>query len=158
MSGRTVVAALAVVVCGSAAGCGGDDGTDAAARSVTTGDLTIVGAWARPSVPTTLSTAFYFTVANDGDEVDRLVEVTSARCGVVLLHRTEIDGGVASMVEVDDDDLTVGPGERLVLEPNATHAMCLGVPRTIADGETIEAELRFERAGVVTIPVAIERR
>ncbi|MFV0260196.1 MAG: copper chaperone PCu(A)C [Acidimicrobiales bacterium] len=148
---------IAVILAGVLTGCGSTDDPSAPAGAAT-GPLEVTDAWIRPTPPVGNLGAFYFTITNSGAETDRLVAVTSPRCEVVELHRTDVEAGTASMNPAGPDDLVVDPGASLRFEPLSLHAMCLGLTEPVVDGETIPITLEFEIADPVSVAAAAADR
>lgn len=98
--------------------------------------------------------AFYFTVTNNGDEPDTLVEVESDIADIVEIHNVEMDEGVMQMVHMQDG-LEIASGESIVFEPGSYHVMLIGITESLLDGEDFTATLHFEHAGEVEITVPI---
>jgi copper(I)-binding protein len=63
--------------------------------------------------------------------------------------------GVARMVEVEDG-FAVAPGETHVLKRGGDHVMLMGLTRPLADGDTFELKLVFEREGEVVLEVPVD--
>jgi copper(I)-binding protein len=122
------------------------------------GVLTVEDPWMRPTPPGIDEAALYLAVINDSDSDDRLLSAESSGCMVVTPHLTEIDDGVSRMTESGGDELDMAPGDRLVMEPNALHLMCLGLVSPLVVGEQLPVTLRFAQAGEVSVDVIVEQR
>ena len=120
--------------------------------------LTVEDPWMRPTPPGIDEAALYLAVINDSDSDDRLLSAESSGCMVVTPHLTEIDDGVSRMTESGGDELDMAPGDRLVMEPNALHLMCLGLVSPLVVGEQLPVTLRFAQAGEVSVDVIVEQR
>lgn len=144
---RRTFACLAVVV--ASAGCGGESSGDG---------IVVVDAWTRPSPATVDSAALYVTLRNDGDTVDQLVSASSDRCGLVQPHVTVIDDDIASMAEAIGDQLEIPPGERLVMEPNGFHLMCLGLVEPFELGDELTVDLVFAGHPPLPVTVTVDQR
>ena len=73
------------------------------------------------------------------------------------MHSTAIDAqGVASMRPVQGVDLP--PGGQAQFAPGRLHAMLVGLAKPLVEGEEFPLTLRFERAGSITVEVAIEKK
>lgn len=100
--------------------------------------------------------AFYFTITNNGEETDRLVEVETDMADIVEIHNTEMDDGVMKMAP-QHDGVEIAPGESIVFEPGSYHVMLIDLRESMLDGEEFTATLHFEKAGEVeiTVPISI---
>jgi hypothetical protein len=125
----------------------------AASHQLQAGSITIDRPWARPAAAG--NSAAYFTVANAGG-ADRLVGVASEVAAAVEMHSTTIDAqGVGRMVPVQAVDIPAGGQARFA--PGGLHVMLIGLQRPLAQGQEFPLTLTFERAGPVTVAVAVER-
>lgn len=109
--------------------------------------------WARAALQGRTSAA-YMTIENNTAVLDRLVSATSPVARVVELHTHMMDGGVMRMRPVQA--IEVNPGEPAVLRPGGLHIMLIDLARPLRAGETIPLTLRFEKAGEVTVTVAVQ--
>jgi copper(I)-binding protein len=104
-----------------------------------------------------MSGAVFFEIVNrSATEPDRLVSAASDVAQRVELHTHLIDAqGMARMIEVEDG-FAVAPGATHVLQRGGDHVMLMGLTRPLADGDTFELRLTFEREGEVSIKVPVE--
>ena len=72
---------------------------------------------------------------------------------MVQLHTVEESDGVASMRPVEGVD--VPAGKTVVLAPQGTHIMLMGLAQPLVAGETFPLTLRFEKAGELGITVVV---
>lgn len=127
----------------------------AAAHDYTLGELRIEHPWARATPGRIKTAAVYLELWNDGATPDRLVRIETPVAAGATLHRTETTGGVARMSAVAD--FAVGPGDAAVLSPQTGHhIMFEGLKQPLKQGERVPMTLTFEKAGAVTIEVAVE--
>jgi copper(I)-binding protein len=117
----------------------------------------VENAYALTSGPGAMSGAVFFEIVNHSTTApDRLVSAMSDVAQRVELHTHLIDAnGVARMVEVEDG-FAVAPGATHVLRRGADHVMLMGLTRPLADGDTFELRLVFEREGEVVIEVPVD--
>jgi copper(I)-binding protein len=120
----------------------------------------VENAYALTSGPGAMSGAVFFEIVNHSTTSgDRLIAVASDVAERVELHTHLIDAnGVARMIEVEDG-LAVAPGETHMLQRGGDHVMLMGLTRPLADGDTFELRLVFEREGemVIEVPVDLNR-
>lgn len=122
------------------------------AHDYTLGPLTIDHPWARASVAA--NGAAYMTISTSGPEPDELVAAASPVAGKVELHTHVMEGDVMRMRPVKAIDVNVG--EPAVLRPGGLHVMLIGLKAPLQEGETFPLTLRFERAGEITVDVAVQ--
>jgi hypothetical protein len=120
----------------------------------------VENAYALTSGPGAMSGAVFFEIVNHSTTSgDRLIAVASDVAERVELHTHLIDAnGVARMIEVEDG-FAVAPGETHMLMRGGDHVMLMGLTRPLADGDTFELRLVFEREGemVIEVPVDLNR-
>ena len=113
--------------------------------------VTVSDEWSRAAPSNADLLALY--VSLDGDDV--LESVTSEGCGAVELHETTMVDDVMQMRPLG---LPYTIDGSLTMEPGGTHLMCID-PVSVPDvGESIEVELSFADAGIVTRSVPVEDR
>jgi len=96
----------------------------------------------------------YMTVRNAGAQPDRLLSASSPAAGRVELHTHIRDGEVMRMRAVDAIPI---PAEgAATLQPGGLHLMLVGLTRPLREGESVPVTLRFERAGEVTVELAVQ--
>lgn len=142
MIGKAALAAL--VLCAGALAACGDDG-DAPAVVIDN---------ARARFTTTDLGAVYFDVRVTGAG-DALVAAGTEIAEDAQLHEIATVDGSAMMREVAGG-IPIAPGGSVSLRPGGYHVMLLGVAEVPAPGETFALTLEFERAGRVTVDVAVE--
>lgn len=133
-----MVAALAVIV----AAC--SSGSDV---------VEVEDPWGRPSPSSAANAAFYMQLDGAAED-DVLVSATSAACGAVELHETQMSDGVMSMQHLPQG-IPVPAGETVSLEPGGLHVMCLGVVAPLTVGQMVEVGLVFENSDAMTIEAEI---
>jgi copper(I)-binding protein len=119
------------------------------AATVSVGNLTIDGAWARASMAGMKMGAGYLTIANTGAEDDELLAVTSPAASEVQIHLSQMQDGVIRMREVGATALPAGQRTRFL--PGGLHLMFMGLKAPLEAGQTIPVTLRFREAGEVTV-------
>ena len=109
--------------------------------------------WARASAGMAANGAAYMTITNDGSAADRLVSASSPVCGMAQLHTHLMKGGVMEMRQIAGVD--VDPGAPTVLKPGGLHIMLMKLNKPLKEGETFPVTLTFQKAGAVTVQVAV---
>lgn len=120
--------------------------------------LTVSGAVAHDEAGTPAANTgnglVYLTITNTGAETDTLVSASTDAAGRVTMHKSMMMGEMMHMEE-EPGGFAIEPGTPLVLEQGGSHLMLENLRRDLRIGDTFEVTLRFERAGDVTIPVAV---
>lgn len=118
------------------------------------GPVSITGAWARAAAVPGGASAAYLTLTITGGS-DRLIAAESDAAARVELHTHEVDAnGVARMRQVEA--IPVAAGAPAELKPGGLHVMLMGIGRPLAEGETIDLTLVFEKAGRVSLTVPVK--
>jgi copper(I)-binding protein len=108
-------------------------------------------AWAPATPPNATVGAAYMQIeARDGDT---LVAAAAPVAASVEIHQTSHEQGMMKMRQLES--LTISPGEPARLEPSSTHFMLIGLTAPLKTGERFPMTLRFEKAGEVTVQVAV---
>lgn len=118
--------------------------------SAETGAISISHAVVPAPASPSEATAF-LTIDNAGLEPDTLVDARSPEAERVVLH--EMAGGKMQAVPI----LVIPPGGPVRLAPGSFHAMLAGLTRPLAAGDTVTLQLRFARAGSVTVHAPVLR-
>lgn len=119
------------------------------------GDLVIDHPWSRATPSAAKTGAGYMTILNKGTTTDRLVEITSAAAGRIEVHQMTMDGTIMRMRPVPEG-VAIGPGQSVKLEPGGFHLMMMDLREPLKQGQKVPVTLRFERAGRVTVELAVE--
>ena len=125
----------------------------ASAHDFTLGSLRIDHPWARASPGPVRSGAAFLLVENAG-EADRLVAVAGDIAEQVELHTHEMAGDIMRMRQVEA--VEVPAHGSAVLRPGGHHIMLIGLEQPLKEGERFPLTLTFEKAGTVTVEVAVE--
>ncbi|ETX16269.1 signal peptide protein [Roseivivax halodurans JCM 10272] len=134
----------------------GDAGMTTGA-AVTLGDLEIAGPFARATLPNQPVAGGFMTVTNTGETDDTLIAASSPAAGRMEVHEMAMDGDVMRMRELEDG-LPIPAGETVSLEPGGYHVMFMDLSGPLAEGDTAEVTLTFEKAGEVTVTMPVVAR
>jgi len=121
--------------------------------TVTLGTLRIENAWTRAAGQGAQGAGFV-TIRNTGSEADTLVAASTPGAGRVELHTSLREGDVMRMRPVAN--IPVPAGGSVALAPGGLHMMLMGLTRPLAVGQVVPVTLRFERAGQVTVNMAVQ--
>jgi copper(I)-binding protein len=126
-----------------------------AAAAGASAQITVEGAWARPTVAGQAAGGGFLTIVNRG-AADRLVGASTPAAARVELHTMSMEGDVMRMREVPAID--VPANGRVSLAPGGLHLMFMQPKAPLATGSTLPLVLRFEKAGEVAVQVAVQPR
>lgn len=117
-----------------------------ALSAATPAKLRVVEAWSRATPAVAPVAGGFLTVTNAGKADDRLLRVESRIAKRVEIHEMRNDGGIMRMRQVTDGLVVPAQGQ-LVLAPGGYHLMLIAPVRALAEGESFDAVLVFQRAG-----------
>ncbi len=115
-----------------------------------TPDLTITSPWMRYLLPT-LPAAGYLTVHNNSAAPEILTGASSPACGMLMLHESENNSGMAMMMDVPT--ITIPPGGSVSFAPGGYHLMCM-TPR-MKLGDKINVTLNFQSGARASTTVLV---
>jgi copper(I)-binding protein len=116
--------------------------------------IQVTGAWARATTSRARNGAAYVTLANSGSMSDKLVSVSTPVAGRPELHTHIKDGDIMRMRQVQH--IEVGPNAMVTLQPGGLHIMLMELKEPLTKGATFPMTLVFEKAGEVTVEVAVQ--
>jgi len=100
------------------------------------------------------STAAYGVIKNIGVEAETLIDIRSD-AAMVMLHKTEIDSGMAQMIHMPN--IVIEAGSELVLEPMSFHLMLSGLSAELfKQGQYISIIFEFEKAGEIKVEIPVQ--
>jgi periplasmic copper chaperone A len=118
-------------------------------------DMMVMDAVARASlVPTAKTGAIYFTLMNHGAVDDKLLSATSPASETVELHETQMDGDVMKMRAIEGG-VALAAGATVEFKTGGMHVMLVGLKAPLKEGDTIQVELNFEKAGMIKVDVPV---
>ncbi|WP_430516794.1 copper chaperone PCu(A)C [Bradyrhizobium yuanmingense] len=126
-----------------------------AAEDVKTGDLVISQAWSRATPGGAKVAGGYLTIENKGSAADRLVSVSADIAGKAEIHEMAMDNGVMKMRALDKG-LAIEPGKTVKLAPGGNHLMLQELKGPFKQGDKVPVTLQFEKAGKVTVALAVQ--
>jgi copper(I)-binding protein len=124
----------------------------AAAVDYSVGPLEVTDPWTRATAAKV--GAGYFTVTNCGAAADRLVSGSSPVSERVELHSTTMTDGVMQMRPISEG-VSIPPGETVAFAPGGNHAMLVNLKEPLKRGSSIPLALEFQRAGRLTVDLAV---
>ena len=104
-------------------------------------------------MPAGIPSGGYFTLHNNGSMDVVLTGASTPACGSLMLHKSEMTGGMSSMHHVDE--VAVPAGGSIAFAPGGYHLMCLNAGPAIEPGGKIEVTLTFKDGGKLTVPFEV---
>jgi copper(I)-binding protein len=114
------------------------------------GTIKISQPWSRATPKGATAGAGYMTITNNGNAPDKVTCVSDDASAQCQIHSMTMDGGVMKMRPVEGG-LEIKPGESVRLQPGGYHVMFRELKHPLAQGQSIKATLKFERAGTVDV-------
>jgi periplasmic copper chaperone A len=114
------------------------------------GNLVITGAWSRQSPMAADVAAGFVTIANQGQEDDRLIKAETTISTMTQIHDMKMEGDVMKMFELTQG-IAIPAGSTVELKPKSLHLMFMGLAKPPVEGEHFTATLTFEKAGSVEV-------
>ena len=105
-------------------------------------EIVVRGAWVREAPPMAKALGGYMVLKNLGKKERHLVAVSARHFDEVMLHRTVMEGGIASMVHLDE--LAIPAGGRIEFIPGDYHLMLMRPDKRFIAGEQIDMTLKFK--------------
>ncbi|HWF63931.1 MAG TPA: copper chaperone PCu(A)C [Rhizomicrobium sp.] len=124
----------------------------AAAPALAVSPLEVGDAWIR-AMPAGIPSGGYFTLRNASAKDMVLTGASSSACGTLMLHKSEMTGGMSSMHHVDEVD--VPAGGNIAFAPGGYHLMCMQTTSAITPGAKVPVTLLFKDGSKVTASFAV---
>ncbi len=121
--------------------------------TVAANPLSMSGGWVRAGPPSVSVYAGYLVLHNESDQSQTIVGASSPRFANVQIHRTEIENGVARMVE--QAELVLDPHSAVSLEPGGLHLMLIEPSAVPALGELIPVRLALANGTTLQFELAV---
>ncbi len=115
--------------------------------------LKVEAPWARPTLQGQTVGGGYLRIVG-GASGDRLISARADIAGRVELHTMSMDGNVMRMRQVDA--IEVPAGQTVELKPGGLHLMFMDLKTPLKTGVAFPLNLRFEKAGEVTVEVKVQ--
>lgn len=116
--------------------------------------VSIEEAWVRVLEDGTVSA--YFTIRNNREAADRLVDVTTPAAGRATLYRTRISSTRVRYTPVQG--LEIGGDRTVRLRPGGYHVRLENLARPLTVGDVVPLTVRFERAGRVEVTARVSNQ
>lgn len=129
----------------------------ALAHDFAAGDLHIDHPWTRAVAANAPTAAGYMVIRNTGTAADRLVGAETPSAAAVEPHETTLTDNIMRMRPVTGG-IAIPPGGEVRLAPGGVHLMLMSPRGGFAQGGRVPITLVFERAGRVSVELAVEAR
>jgi hypothetical protein len=118
-------------------------------------DVAIRDPWIAETPPGAMAAAAFMVLENDGAEPRFAVGAKSPACERIEFHHTEMEGGIARMLE--QKSLRVPAGGSLALEPGGTHMMLIR-PAPLRAGDRVKITLELADGETLAIEAVVRER
>jgi copper(I)-binding protein len=122
------------------------------------GELQVAHPWSMELPPNAPTVAAYFVLHNNGKTADRLLSVDSPVAGKAELHEHVMHDGLMKMQQVQSVEVPAGGEAKFA--PMGYHVMLLELKdkSKLVDGQHFALTLHFEKAGDLTVEVAVQKQ
>jgi len=110
--------------------------------------LVVENAWSPQSPPGVSVVAGYLSAINISKNSITVTGLSSPAYQTVEIHRSLIENGVASMVEVKS--LLINPGERIEFSPGGLHLMLINRKQTNTPAKFLPIKLHLDSGGFIS--------
>ena len=118
------------------------------------GSIQIGHPWARATVAGQQAGGAFLKLQNNGTAADKLISASAAVAHSTELHSMAMEGNVMRMRPIKALDIPAG--QTVELKPGGLHIMFMGLKAPLKAGESVPLNLKFEKAGEVTVQVTVE--
>jgi hypothetical protein len=118
-------------------------------------DVAVRDPWIAEAPPGAMTAAAFMVLENDGAEPRSAVRAESPACERIEFHRSQVEGGIARMLE--QKSLTVPAGGSLALEPGATHMMLIR-PAALRAGDRVRITLELDDGEKLAVDAVVRKR
>ena len=123
---------------------------DKAVDAVTVGDLSLSKAHSVATIPNARVAGGYVVITNNGKEDDRLIGGKTDAAGKLEIHEMSMKDNIMKMRKLSEP-LTIPAGQTVTLAPTGFHIMFMDLAKPFKEGEAVNVELEFEKAGKVNL-------
>lgn len=127
----------------------------AAAEQFKSGAIVVEQPWIRATPGGATIAGGYMTIVNTGKSADRLLGGSTPAAKRFEIHEMKMEAGIMKMREVTTG-LELRPGQKLLLKPSGYHVMMMDLSEPLKQGDIVQGELRFEKAGAIAVKFQVE--
>jgi copper(I)-binding protein len=113
-------------------------------------DVTVTKPWMRYLLPS-LPAAGYLTLHNAGNTEAVLTAAASPGCGMLMLHKSQDDSGMAMMMDMQS--VTVPANGSVTFAPGGYHLMCMQPKMKV--GDRLAVTLSFQDGSTLTTTMPV---
>ena len=117
--------------------------------------LSVEEPWVKEGPPGARVLAGYMTIRNGSKQTLTIVGVSSPAFAMVEIHRTEVQDGMARMIE--QERLDVPASGHVSLQPGGYHLMLMGANRALQEGDTVTLNLQLENGAPVAVQAPVRK-
>ena len=118
--------------------------------------LEVKDAWVREAPPGMKMTAGYMTFINDDAEDITVNSVSSPQFGYVEMHRTEMNGDMAKMVQ--QEYIIVEAKSSFMFMPGGYHLMMMEPVKQLKEGDMVELQLSLGNGESFTFSAPVKKK
>lgn len=117
--------------------------------------IKITNAWVSEAPPMAKSMAAYMEIKNMTDKSVMLRSITSNNFERSMIHKTEIQNGMAKMSPVSH--LVIKPNETIRFEPGKYHLMLVNPQKVLKAGDKVDLTLQFTNDLKMTVKASVKK-
>ena len=117
--------------------------------------IQIHDAWIKEGPPSSKVLAGYLSIENSGEKKIVIIGVESPSFDKVMIHKSEVKDGFASMVHVEK--LEIPPKTIFVFKAGAYHLMLHKPKRQLKAGDKADFTIHFSSGEKVTVKAVVKR-
>jgi copper(I)-binding protein len=116
--------------------------------------IDVSNAWIRAAPGGAKMLAGYFNITNSGLKTDSLMSITSPHFKKIMMHRSVIRDGVATMVHIDK--FPIAPGQTGQFAPGGYHLMLMQSVGSV--GKSLPMKLQFTSGREISAKFTVKRQ
>jgi len=116
-------------------------------------DIKITDAYMKELPPNSPTAAVYLTIANNGDNSDKLIAANTSISKITEVHEHFYSEGMMKMQKVDEVSIPIG---KIQFKPHGYHIMLLDIIEHPKAGDNFDLTLEFAETGAITFPVSVK--
>lgn len=131
--------------------------SSAGAHEFKAGEITLQHPFSRVTPKGAKMGAAYMTIVNGGTSPDRLIGATTDISERAEIHRTTTTEDGVTRMRAQPDGVIIPAARDIKLQPAGEyHIMLVNLREPLQEGTRIPLTLEFEKAGAVTVQLAVE--
>ncbi len=117
--------------------------------------VSVNGAWINEAPPGAAAMAGYMTLHNPSAHERALVGAKSAAFAMVMMHRTEMENGMAKMLH--QEQVAIPAGGKVSFAPGGYHLMLMHPRHAYKAGDKLEITLLFKNGDELPVQFVVRR-